>query len=181
MFRDLPPPGSGAVEMVVTECPDPATAAGADRLRERALFWYRRFLAESPRANDPTDDDNIVTRMRVADVLRARDGEDDVSEALLVLKDSIEMAPGSLRAPSILVRMVECYRELGPGWEREAERNARRIVERYADSEQDAGRTHKDATMQIKRPNTIFSKETSPFNPLPLIILMKKFSKRSST
>lgn len=120
----LEPAGKPA-ELVIVEVPDARTAAGRERLREWALQWYRTCLEDRTRPVDDAGEEALRVRMHMAEVLR-QSGR--LRDAAVLLEEVFALAPHHEFVPQALLRMAECWFELGPdGWI-DAERRARDLT-----------------------------------------------------
>ncbi|MBK8980334.1 MAG: tetratricopeptide repeat protein [Planctomycetes bacterium] len=138
VFHERPLDAGGtAVELVVIEVPDAASAAGRQRLRHTALQWYRRYLDSAESASDPDSTAAIDARMQVAAILRQ---EGSLEDATRVLEEVYALAPHVDKAPRSLLRLAECYFELGrsatdgDAWFLECERTLQRLFRQHVGS-----------------------------------------------
>ncbi len=117
--------GRVQVDLVVVEVPDAVTEVGRARLRRSALDWYERFLENSERAADPDAVEAVDARIDVAELLR---GQGELEAATRVLEEAYALAPHAASIPTALLRMAECYLELGSSYYAECERRARELT-----------------------------------------------------
>lgn len=125
-------------ELMVVDVPDATTKAGRERLREWALEWYGECLSDRVRPTDDTGEDALRVRMHIASLLH-RQGR--LRDAAAVLEEVYALAPFHPYVPMVLLRMAECWFELGPETWVDAERRARDLVRLHSGTPEAAAGT----------------------------------------
>ncbi|MEM7199175.1 MAG: tetratricopeptide repeat protein [Planctomycetota bacterium] len=106
----------------VVSHPSPETDSGRERLRRRAMSWYRSFLGEDLRLDPTVVENRMEVRMHLGHMLLEQGEIEEAVHQFLRIQEEDDSHP---YVPLALLRLAEGYLELGN--DAQAEEWARRV------------------------------------------------------
>ncbi|MCA8941289.1 MAG: tetratricopeptide repeat protein [Planctomycetes bacterium] len=138
IFNDRSELGEQQTTLMVVSPAAPNTESGRQRLRRRAIHWYRTFLQDELEFDPLVVEHGMDARMHMAKLLKEQGA---LHEAALVYAEVQRRDPSHDYVPAALLALAECRFELGEEYWDEAERAVRDLRLRHPSLPQAAAGT----------------------------------------
>lgn len=138
VFNDRTELGEQRTTMMVVSPAAPNTESGRQRLRRRAIHWYRTFLQDELEFDPLVAEHGMDARMHMAQLLMDQGA---LREAALMFAEVPSRDPSHDYVPAALLKEAECRFELGPEHWAEAEEAVRDLRLRHPSLPQAAAGT----------------------------------------